>query len=355
MAPNVEVENFRTGILFESEDAPDYNDVIAKQREEEKKRKSYRELQPIYWSNVFWFTLMHISAIYGLKLALTEASWMTSVWAFCVYYTSGLGVSAGVHRLWSHKSYKAKLPLRVFLTFCNCIAYQNSIWEWARDHRVHHKFTETDADPVNAARGFFFSHVGWLLCKKHPEVTRIGKTVDMSDIEADPCVAFQKKYYAPLVFLLCFAMPTVVPRLVWGESMWNAFFIAGMLRYTLGLHGVWFVNSLTHYYGGRPYDKSIQACENVFVSLCALGEGYHNYHHVFPWDYKTSELSLYPTNITNAFLDFMAYIGQAYELKSVNQEMIKTRAKRTGDGTHPVWGWDDKDMTKEDREIAKID
>lgn len=63
---------------------------------------------------------------------------------------------------------------------------------------MHHKFTETDADPVNAARGFFFAHVGWLLCKKHSDVTRIGKTVDLSDIEADPCVAFQKKYVSAI-------------------------------------------------------------------------------------------------------------------------------------------------------------
>lgn len=70
---------------------------------------------------------------------------------------------------------------------------QNSLWEWCRDHRVHHKFTETDADPHNVKRGFFFAHVGWLLVKKHDDVKTKGKLVDMSDLEQDPVVMFQKK------------------------------------------------------------------------------------------------------------------------------------------------------------------
>jgi stearoyl-CoA desaturase (delta-9 desaturase) len=70
---------------------------------------------------------------------------------------------------------------------------QNNIHEWSRDHRVHHKFSETDADPHNAKRGFFFSHVGWLLVKKHPDVRSKGKTVDMSDLERDFVVVFQRR------------------------------------------------------------------------------------------------------------------------------------------------------------------
>lgn len=59
--------------------------------------------------------------------------------------------------------------------------------------RVHHKFTDTDADPHNSCRGLFFSHIGWLLVKKHPDVKRKGSTIDMSDLERDPIVMFQKK------------------------------------------------------------------------------------------------------------------------------------------------------------------
>ncbi|GBO20125.1 Stearoyl-CoA desaturase 5 [Araneus ventricosus] len=70
---------------------------------------------------------------------------------------------------------------------------QNDIYEWCRDHRVHHKFTETDADPHNIKRGFFFAHMGWLMCKKHPDVIKKGKTVFLEDLWADPIVRFQRR------------------------------------------------------------------------------------------------------------------------------------------------------------------
>ena len=79
------------------------------------------------------------------------------------------------------------------LTSLMCLTIQNDIFEWARDHRVHHKFSETDADPHNALRGFFFSHIGWLLVRKHPDVIEKGRKLDVSDLKADPVVMFQKK------------------------------------------------------------------------------------------------------------------------------------------------------------------
>lgn len=103
--------------------------------------------------------------------------------------------------------------------------------------------------------------------------------------------------------------------------------------------------------------RSIKPSENVFVAWGALGEGWHNYHHVFPWDYKTSELSDYVGNVTTAFIDFMAKIGLAYDLKTVSTETIMKRSKRTGDGSHPdvnTWGWNDKDVPTEDREQTLI-
>lgn len=109
-----------------------------------------------------------------------------------------LGVTAGAHRLWSHRSYKAKWPMRLILTIFHTIAFQDSIYHWVRDHRMHHKYSETDADPHNTSRGFFYSHIGWLLCKKHPEVTLKGKALNLSDLQNDPLVMFQHKWVTPL-------------------------------------------------------------------------------------------------------------------------------------------------------------
>jgi len=87
-------------------------------------------------------------------------------------------------------SAKLCFPCNYYLTY----VLQNHIYEWVRDHRVHHKFTDTNADPHNAKRGFFFSHMGWLLVRKHPDVISKGVTVDMSDLEKDPVVVWQRRY-----------------------------------------------------------------------------------------------------------------------------------------------------------------
>lgn len=71
---------------------------------------------------------------------------------------------------------------------------QDAVVDWARDHRMHHKFSETDADPHNATRGFFFAHMGWLLVKKHPDIKAKAHAIDISDLTADPILAFQKKW-----------------------------------------------------------------------------------------------------------------------------------------------------------------
>lgn len=149
---------------------------------------------------------------------------------------SAMGITAGAHRLWAHRSYKAKLPLRILLAFFNLIALQNDLWTWSRDHRVHHKFSDTDADPHNSQRGLFFSHMGWLLCKKHADVITKGKAVDMSDLDKDPVIVFQRKYYAPLVIFTCFVLPTLVPVYLWRENFWVAFFVCGLYRYCYSLH-----------------------------------------------------------------------------------------------------------------------
>ena len=85
----------------------------------------------------------------------------------------------------------------------------------------------------------------------------------------------------------------------------------------------------------------------------AIGEGWHNYHHVFPWDYKTAELP-YRLNFTTLFIDFFAKIGWAYDLKSVSNDIIEKRVRRTGDGSHTLWGWGDQDQAPEDAVTATI-
>uniref|UniRef100_A0A3Q2CFC3 stearoyl-CoA 9-desaturase n=1 Tax=Cyprinodon variegatus TaxID=28743 RepID=A0A3Q2CFC3_CYPVA len=295
-----------------------------------KEKEGPKPPRVMVWRNVILMTLLHIGAAYGLFLIPT-ASPSTLLW-FC-FLLSALGVTAGAHRLWSHRAYKASLPLRIFLALSNSMAFQNDIFEWARDHRVHHKYSETDADPHNAGRGFFFSHIGWLLVRKHPDVIEKGRKLELSDLLADKVVMFQRRHYKLSVLLMCFFIPMFVPWYFWGESLWVAYFIPALLRYTLVLNATWLVNSAAHMWGNRPYDRNINPRENRFVTFSAIGEGFHNYHHTFPYDYATSEYGC-KLNLTTCFIDFMCFLGLAKDRKRVSREVVQSRIQRTGDGSH---------------------
>nr|XP_004659507.2 acyl-CoA desaturase 1 [Jaculus jaculus] len=284
------------------------------------------------WRNIILMALLHVGALYGITL-VPSCKYHTWIWAYFCYVFSALGITAGAHRLWSHRTYKARLPLRVFLILANTMAFQNDVYEWARDHRAHHKFSDTHADPHNSRRGFFFSHVGWLLVRKHPAVKEKGALLDMSDLKAEKLVMFQRRYYIPGLLLMCFILPTLVPWYFWGETFQHSLFVATFLRYAVVLNATWLVNSAAHLYGYRPYDKNIQSRENILVSMGAVGEGFHNYHHAFPYDYSASEYRWH-INFTTFFIDCMAAIGLAYDRKKVSKASILARIKRTGDGSH---------------------
>ncbi|KAJ3665681.1 hypothetical protein Zmor_001167 [Zophobas morio] len=337
-----------------------------------KQKKEYK--WKFIWRNIALFSAMHIGAIYGLYLIFTSAQWKTTFYAWFLHVLSIEGMTAGAHRLWSHRSYKAKLPLQIFLIICQTLTLQKDAYEWAFLHRIHHKCVDTDADPHNSFRGFFFSHFGWLLIEPEPELVEKCKNTQYSDLQSDKILMFQKKYYfvffAPVVGIL---IPTAIPYYFWNETIENSFFIATMVRFCFVGHTLFFINSVAHVFGTRPYDKNICPTESPpLISFITLGEGWHNYHHIFPWDYRTAEIGKYRINITTMFLNLMAAIGWAYDLKTVSLESIAKRASRTGDGTRIldkrttnlvqhqnsesdlIWGWGDKDMGDEYLNYVKI-
>ena len=103
-------------------------------------------------SNIIRMIIIHLLAFYGIYLTLYKAKLPTIVLAFSFYVMSGLGITAGVHRLWSHRAFKATTPLKLILCIWNTMAFEESIYHWARDHRLHHKYSDTEADPHNAKR-----------------------------------------------------------------------------------------------------------------------------------------------------------------------------------------------------------
>jgi len=175
----------------------------------------------------------------------------------------------------------------------NSFANQGTIYHWSRDHRAHHKYTDTPADPHDTNRGFFFAHIGWLLVPKDPAIKAKGDAIPSGDLLADPVVAFQKKAEDTIMFneLVSLGLPALYGMSMYDDA-WLGFLVHGVLRWTLCLHATWCVNSAAHWFGDNPYDPAASPRESWFTAIVATGEGWHSYHHKYPWDYATSEFGI---------------------------------------------------------------
>jgi stearoyl-CoA desaturase (Delta-9 desaturase) len=114
--------------------------------------------------------------------------------------------------------------------------------------------------------------MGWLMCKKHPEVKEKGAQIEMSDLWSDPIVRFQRRFYIPLVILIWGVLPMLVPIYLFNDTFMFAL-CGNMFRYIISLHQTWLVNSAAHMFGNRPYDKTIRPRESKSVVYLSMGEG----------------------------------------------------------------------------------
>jgi len=162
------------------------------------------------------------------------------------------------------------------------MALQNSAFAWCSGHRRHHLYVDDDArDPYSAGRGFWFSHIGWML-RDYPSGTE--DLTNIPDLRRDPLLAFQHRHYAVLAVTTNFGLPLLAGWLV--GDVWGTFLVAGVLRLFLSHHFTFFINSLAHMWGSRPYSDSNTARDNALLAVVTYGEGYHNFHHSFASDYR---------------------------------------------------------------------
>ena len=135
------------------------------------------------------------------------------------------GITAGYHRLWAHRSFNASKPLQYILAALGAGSVEGSIKWWARGHRAHHRYTDTELDPYNAHKGLLWSHVGWMLIKPR----RKPGVADVSDLTRNPIIKWQHKNYILLMLVMAFIVPTIVCGLGWGD--WKGGYVyAGVVR-----------------------------------------------------------------------------------------------------------------------------
>jgi stearoyl-CoA desaturase (delta-9 desaturase) len=269
-----------------------------------------------HFPNLAYLAGHHLLALYAIYNLPSVISVRLVVELLLATQLSGLfGITAGAHRLWSHRFFEAAFPVRLVFMCANSTAHQGSIYHWVRDHRMHHRYTDTELDPHSIQYGFWYSHIGWLFFKKNQQLRDAARTIDMSDIEKDPIVMFQKRYYSLLSNLFCFGLPALYGYSVW-NSWWIGYFYFGVLRWILLLHATWCVNSVAHLWGTTPYNPSHSSRQNAFTSIVAVGEGWHNYHHRYPYDYRASEFGwVTHWNPTSLVLDGLGLLGLVWNQK----------------------------------------
>ncbi len=267
---------------------------------------------PIDWVTTILFSTTFVAAVigvplYGYYIGYSTASW---VWFALFLAATGLSITAGYHRLWSHRSYEAHWTVRLFFMLFGAMAIQNSIYVWAAGHRPHHRFVDDeDRDPYSSRRGMWYSHIGWMLRKYAAGVPDFKY---VKDLERDPIVMFQHNHYVPVVLAMNIGLPVVV-GLISGD-VFGTVMLAGLLRLVVNHHVTFFINSLAHGWGRQPYTDRNTSRDNPILAFFTYGEGYHNFHHLFANDYRNG-IRWWQWDPTKWLIRCMSLVGLARKLR----------------------------------------
>ncbi|AIW16227.1 fatty acid desaturase [Vibrio tubiashii] len=279
---------------------------------------------PLIWLNVFIFLSSFIVAVavmpwYGMTsgYGVEHLVWFLVAFSFC-----NLSITAGYHRLWSHKTYEAHWSLRLLFALGGAFALQNSALHWSSDHRIHHKHVDNnDKDPYSAKRGFWFSHIGWML--REYNANTFENYSNCRDLQKDKIVMWQHKYYVPLAIATNFGIPIAL-GLLHGDVL-GMLLIVGVLRLVLSHHSTFFINSLAHIWGSQPYTDKNTARDNAVLAVFTFGEGYHNYHHIFENDYRNG-IYWWQYDPTKWLIKSCSWFGLTKKLR-VTPKLIIEKAK----------------------------
>lgn len=280
---------------------------------------------PINWIAIFALVFLPIVAIIAIPAYAYFHDFSLAAWIslFVLLACSSLGITAGYHRLWAHRAYEAKLPLKILLMIMGTFAVQNSILFWASGHRTHHRHVDdVDLDPYSINRGFWYAHMGWML-RNYPAAEPNFKNAP--DLLADKLVMFQHNYYVPLVIAVHAAILLPIGWAV--GDVWGVVLLGGLLRLIISHHVTFFINSLCHMWGKRPYTDENTARDNFVLAIFTWGEGYHNYHHIFQYDYRNG-IKWWQYDPTKWLIWSCSKLGLAQNLRRIPSFNIK-RAELT--------------------------
>jgi stearoyl-CoA desaturase (Delta-9 desaturase) len=224
-----------------------------------------------------------IPAVWGWGLG-----WHDVILSFIFYAISGLGVTVGYHRYFTHGGFKAKRWMRIALAIAGSLSVQGPIIRWVADHRRHHQYSDREGDPHSPWRfgtsvgaltkGMWYAHMGWLFNRERTNEERF-----TPDLLADKDIA-KIDHLFPVWLAVTLFLPAAIGGL-WSMS-WHgaltAFFWASLVRVSFLHHITWSVNSVCHVIGERPFTARDKSTNFWPLALISFGESWHNSHHADP-------------------------------------------------------------------------
>ncbi|MDG1350853.1 MAG: acyl-CoA desaturase [Crocinitomicaceae bacterium] len=271
------------------------------------------------WNMVVVLTLIPLIGVFGTGIYVYNQGvvWQEPLLLFILWFLSGMGITMGYHRLFSHKAYKTNVFVEWLLMIFGSMALENTILKWCSDHRIHHTKAETKEDPYSITEGFWHAHIGWIVKNGSEENNRVR---GVKDLKSKSAVVFQNKYYFTIGIIGGFIIPLAI-GFIYGRPM-GALLWAGFLRLTIVHHATFFINSMCHYFGRQTYDIKSTARDSWFVSWFTFGEGYHNYHHKFQWDYRNG-VKWFAYDPSKWIIKGLSFFGITYDLKEVKENVIE--------------------------------
>ena len=270
----------------------------------------------LYWPNVLFLTLTPLVALVGGPLYLMKEGFSWPIFLLFTFYllATGLSITAGYHRLFSHKSYEANGLIRFLLLAFGGASCQNSALKWSSEHRDHHRYVDQADDPYNIHKGFFYAHIGWVLLKD-PKLT----FENVRDLQEDKLILWQHRNYWMIAVVLGFVVPFLA-GVAFGRP-WGALLWAGIVRTVLVHHSTFLINSLCHFLGKQPYSLRNTSRDNGLTALLTFGEGYHNFHHKFQYDYRNG-IRWYQWDPTKWVIRGLEMIRFVKKLRRASDEII---------------------------------
>jgi stearoyl-CoA desaturase (delta-9 desaturase) len=274
----------------------------------------------IYWTNSAFLIGTFLATVIGVPAYIWRYGLDGFQIGLFIFYgvATGLSITLGYHRLFSHLTFQARWPVKLFTLLFGAAAFEGTVLVWSADHRRHHKFTDEEDDPHDISRGFFHAHIGWLLFRTGPETPLTW----VRDLQKDRLAVWQHKHYVPLALAMGFGLPTLTGYL-WGgpTAALGGFLIAGAARIVFVHHMTFCINSLCHWIGKQPYSSKCTARDSLIMAFFTFGEGYHNFHHEFQYDYRNGvkPWQFDPTKWTIWLLNKTGLVGK---LRRVPEEVI---------------------------------